>query len=518
MSSYWERRTAQFMWNCMEEAEGSYQDIAKLYLKASRYLQERMRGIFENYIKQTGLSETEARKLMSRLGTSDLRKLIKSLPKEVQAQIGTDTAAYGARIHRYEELQRQVDSVMKEVYKQEKKISTKCYTKLAKDSYSFGVESVFEQAGQSVSFAHVDPDKVNQVLNSEWSGTNYSKRIWGNTQQVADTVKEEMAVCMLTGKSEKAMADRMVEKFAVGSNQARRLIRTESCYVTNQMVNKGYEDCGVEEYEFSAYLDSRTSDICRELNGKRFKLSEAKVGVNMPPMHPWCRSTTLAVIDEELLKDPEDLELDVEEELETLQEPDIGEAETGKEQTEQLKGNQEIAESAKIDQRSENYRDVLDEWYQKATPNSNDVEELTEYTVKGTTYKVDGVNVRQNNSKREMEVAELIKKTFGGEIKLVPEINGKYLHVHTPDYEYRGQRWDLKELEKGASSNLLRDIVHKKKDQAECFIFDISKSVLSYDEISRQVECLFTTYFNTKHVECVMIIKGDQILRVIERQ
>lgn len=328
MSDYWERRTAQFMWNCMNDAESSYKDIAKLYLKASRYLQEQMKGIFENYIKQTGLSETEARKLMSRLGTSDLQKLIKSLPKEVQVQIGADTAAYGARIHRYEELQRQVDSVMMEVYKQEKKISTKCYTKLAKDSYSFGVESVFAQAGQSVSFAHVDPDKVNQVLNSEWSGGNYSKRIWGNTQQVADTVKEEMAVCMLTGKSERAMADRLNKEFGVGASKARRLIRTESCYVTNQMVNKGYEDCGVEEYEFSAYLDSRTSDICRKLNGKRFKLSEAKVGVNMPPMHPWCRSTTLAVIDEELLKDPEDLELDAEEqEPEVSQKPDIAETE-----------------------------------------------------------------------------------------------------------------------------------------------------------------------------------------------
>jgi uncharacterized protein with gpF-like domain len=46
-------------------------------------------------------------------------------------------------------------------------------------------------------------------------------------------------------------------------------------------------------------LDSRTSEICRELNGKRFKLSEAEVGVNYPPMHPNCRSTTQLVLDEE---------------------------------------------------------------------------------------------------------------------------------------------------------------------------------------------------------------------------
>lgn len=35
--------------------------------------------------------------------------------------------------------------------------------------------------------------------------------------------------------------------------------------------------------------------MCRKLNGKRFKVKDARVGVNLPPMHPFCRSTTIAV-------------------------------------------------------------------------------------------------------------------------------------------------------------------------------------------------------------------------------
>jgi hypothetical protein len=49
----------------------------------------------------------------------------------------------------------------------------------------------------------------------------------------------------------------------------------------------------VDRYEYLATLDNRTSEICRELDGKVFDVKEAEVGVNQPPMHPYCRSTTI---------------------------------------------------------------------------------------------------------------------------------------------------------------------------------------------------------------------------------
>lgn len=54
-----------------------------------------------------------------------------------------------------------------------------------------------------------------------------------------------------------------------------------------------YEKLNVEEYEFSATLDTKTSQTCRHQDGKHYKVSEAVPGVNYPPLHPRCRSTTL---------------------------------------------------------------------------------------------------------------------------------------------------------------------------------------------------------------------------------
>ena len=47
------------------------------------------------------------------------------------------------------------------------------------------------------------------------------------------------------------------------------------------------------KYKIVATLDSRTSKICQQMDGKVFNVSEAKEGVNFPLFHPNCRTTTI---------------------------------------------------------------------------------------------------------------------------------------------------------------------------------------------------------------------------------
>lgn len=62
-----------------------------------------------------------------------------------------------------------------------------------------------------------------------------------------------------------------------------------------------FEKSGIDEYIFLATLDKKTCHncgdekrkSCAELDGKVFKISEAKVGVNKHPMHPYCRCTDM---------------------------------------------------------------------------------------------------------------------------------------------------------------------------------------------------------------------------------
>ena len=115
-------------------------------------------------------------------------------------------------------------------------------------------------------------------------------------------MKEQILLEILTGKRQHDIAQVIDSRFSVGYYETRRLIRTESCYVANQMSQEAYKDTGTEKYIYVAVLDLKTSKVCRGLDKKVFKVADAKPGLNYPPMHPWCRSTTIAYMPPELLK------------------------------------------------------------------------------------------------------------------------------------------------------------------------------------------------------------------------
>ena len=50
---------------------------------------------------------------------------------------------------------------------------------------------------------------------------------------------------------------------------------------------------GVEQYRILATLDSYTSEICQEMDGKVYPMKDYEPGVSAPPFHCWCRTTTV---------------------------------------------------------------------------------------------------------------------------------------------------------------------------------------------------------------------------------
>lgn len=89
------------------------------------------------------------------------------------------------------------------------------------------------------------------------------------------------------------------------------IARTEITRASNEASQIAYREGGVEFKEYLAELDGRTSDICRNLNGKIVKIWEnfADEGetiagfkldyedIEHPPTHPNCRSTLIPVLD-----------------------------------------------------------------------------------------------------------------------------------------------------------------------------------------------------------------------------
>lgn len=301
--TYWENRQARRMFEYMESAEQTADEISKLYLKSSRYISLELDEIFERFQTRHKLSEPEAYRLLNSLhdktSLDELKAALKSgkggmTKAEILAEL--ESPAYQARLERLQQLQNQIDLTMNQIYGQEKATNTSHYVDLANEAYYKSIFDIQQRTGLGFGFNAIDSKAIDQVINSKWSGENYSKRIWKNTNALSRDLKEELLLSLVTGRTDRETADIIANKFAQGASNARRLVRTESCNLANQMEMQSYKECGIEAYIFVATLDLKTSSACRELDRKRFPVSKQQPGVNCPPMHPWCRSTTICDI------------------------------------------------------------------------------------------------------------------------------------------------------------------------------------------------------------------------------
>lgn len=138
---------------------------------------------------------------------------------------------------------------------------------------------------------------IQEALDRDWAGRNFSKSIWNNTELLKVQLEKRIKENISSGKGIDVLSKELTERFGVTKSRADALARTETQYFINQGQADRYMEKGIVSYEYLAEIDSVTSDECRKLDGKEFRFVDARVGVNMPPIHVNCRSTIKPVID-----------------------------------------------------------------------------------------------------------------------------------------------------------------------------------------------------------------------------
>lgn len=305
---YWERRAAQDMYDRMGSAEETAAEMNAAIKQTSAYLEKEVKAVMRG-MQSFGISEAEAKKILNAAGDGTalqrLRKAAQQVsdPERREALLNAinSAGAYRYRITRIEELNKDINRQCRELYKTENRHITSALRNVAEDSYYHEIFSIQKGTGLGFSFSKFPRQDVDRILRSNWSGGNYSQRIWKDVSGMTARLKNELLVSMLSGRSNEKTARIFQEQFGVNAFCARRIVRTESAYVANAAQARAYGEAGIDRYRFVATLDSRTCECCAALDGKVFELAKKKPGTNYPPMHPFCRSTTIADFgDEEL--------------------------------------------------------------------------------------------------------------------------------------------------------------------------------------------------------------------------
>ena len=287
----------------MDKAEKQADQFDKVYQEAKTYLNKEINKIFDKFQRDYGLSQVDARQVLKNMkdkkDLNELRKVLEARPNDPNIQrllADLDSPAYSFRMKRLERLSDDLDRMRESIYHSEKTGSDAFYSDLMKDSYYKATFDLQQQTGLAYGFSGLPESEIKHLQSFSWvgDGSTYSTNIWKNTGKLTSSIKDELLMSLMTGRDTRETAQAIAERFNVGQNDARRLVRTESAFFHNQMELLSYEEADIEKYIFVAVLDKRTSRICQEHDNQVYDRDKAVPGVNCPPMHPWCRSTTVA--------------------------------------------------------------------------------------------------------------------------------------------------------------------------------------------------------------------------------
>jgi len=286
-NAYWNKRANERLIESEKTSEQYRKEIRKLYETTQKETLRQLKKIYADYWTKEGGFDKQKLRLMT--SSKDMNTFIAKLKKaDLYDKIPTN---YLGRINRLEFMNAQMWYEAHLAGMGQDELLSEASRKVYRDSYYRSVYDVSKGIGSTPSFSMLDTNTINRVLNTKFDGQNYSERIWGNSDILANQLKDKLAQAMANGQSIQKTARDFRERFGVSNYYAERLIRTETNYFHNSAEVDSYASMGFKYYEFLATLDSRTSDVCAEMDGRRFKISDGVPGYNIPPLHPNCRST-----------------------------------------------------------------------------------------------------------------------------------------------------------------------------------------------------------------------------------
>ena len=126
---------------------------------------------------------------------------------------------------------------------------------------------------------------VENIINKNFKGKHFSKRIWENEQEVAKKLTKQCQD-FLRGKINVNDIEKEIKNtYNTSAYNAKRLVETEVSRCHSAAFNRFCRETGVKKVKYNAILDMKACDDCKEYDGKVYEFGKQP----SLPMHPMCR-------------------------------------------------------------------------------------------------------------------------------------------------------------------------------------------------------------------------------------
>jgi SPP1 gp7 family putative phage head morphogenesis protein len=311
-SAYWQKRFSALENAQNQYGQNTFHQIEPAFDKAERQIQAQIEAWYARYASNNGITLAEARKQLSAAELKELQWDVQEYIKYGQEnamnqQWMKELENASARFHisRLEALKIRTQQSLEVAFGNELDSLDGMVKRLYQSGY---YHTCFEvQRGFNIGWeiGQIDERKLQKVISKPWAadGKTFSDRVWQSKTTMVNELHQQMTRTIIQGKAPdeaiKSMTKYLQNKTKNAKYNAGRLVMTEQAFISSVAQKDAFNDLDVEEFEIVATLDSHTSDICREMDGKHFPMKDFQPGVTAPPFHVWCRSTTVPYFDDE---------------------------------------------------------------------------------------------------------------------------------------------------------------------------------------------------------------------------
>lgn len=308
-SDYWKKRF-ELLEDAMNNKGAQYmKDSEAIYRKAISNTEKEISRWYARFADNEGISYQRAVEMLTgdelKEFHMDVKEYIekgKTLGVSDQWAKELERASTKVHISKLEALKLQMQQQVEELTGKKVKDITNLMSDIYSDTFYKTAFEIQKGFGVATNFAKLDKKVVDKILVKPWAsdGSNFSERIWGSHRaQLVNKLHEGLTLNLIQGKPPDNLIKEIANTFEVDRKRAAILVFTEKAYFQSLAQHDSFKNLGIEEYEIVATLDTKTSEICREMDGRHFKLSDYQIGLTAPPFHPRCRTATAPFFDDE---------------------------------------------------------------------------------------------------------------------------------------------------------------------------------------------------------------------------
>jgi len=292
---YWKEREDRARRRTIADEEVYNQEIQRIYQTMQDNIDREINGFFSRYAGKEGITIAEAKKRVSKLDMEAYSRKAKRYvaEKDFSKQANEEMRLYNLtmKVNRLELLKANLGLEMVNGYQDLEDYMGRKLTETTLKELERQAGILGNTVGNNNRFAK-------NIVNGSFKHAKWSDRIWMNQQTLKLKLYETLQVGMIQGRNPNVLAREIAKTMGAAYSDATRLMRTEMCRVQTDAQMESFKANGFEEYMFISEHDSRVCEVCEAMDGMTFKVKDAMPGDNAPPMHPNCRCSTAAYMDD----------------------------------------------------------------------------------------------------------------------------------------------------------------------------------------------------------------------------